>query len=77
MIICYNRNVLSRSVVSDSLQPHGLYVAHQAPLSMGFSRWALSINLDSCVMGNLFITCDLISGFMPGMAFNEIINLTL
>ena len=23
---------------SDSLQPHGLYVAHQAPLSMGFSR---------------------------------------
>ena len=28
----------SRSVVSDSLQPHGLYVAHQAPLSMEFSR---------------------------------------
>ena len=28
----------SRSVVSDSLQPHGLYVAHQAPLSMGFCR---------------------------------------
>ena len=26
---------VSRSVVSDSLQPHG---AHQAPLSMGFSR---------------------------------------
>ena len=26
------------SVVSDSQQPHGLYVAHQAPLSMGFSR---------------------------------------
>ena len=23
---------------SDSLQPHGPYVAHQAPLSMGFSR---------------------------------------
>ena len=28
-------SVLSRSVVSDSLQPH---VAHQAPLSMGFSQ---------------------------------------
>ena len=28
----------SRSVVSDSLRPHGLYVAHQAPPSMGFSR---------------------------------------
>ena len=26
------------SVMSNSLQPHGLYVAHQAPLSMGFSR---------------------------------------
>ena len=29
---------LSRSVVFDSLQPHGLYIARQAPLSMGFSR---------------------------------------
>ena len=29
--------VLSCSVVSDSLRPHGL-LAHQAPLSMGFSR---------------------------------------
>ena len=30
--------VLSRSVMSDSLQSHGLYVDCQAPLSMGFSR---------------------------------------
>ena len=30
--------LLSRSVVSDSLQPHRLYTNHQAPLSMGFSR---------------------------------------
>ena len=30
--------VLSRSLLSDSLQFHGLYVACQAPLSMGFSR---------------------------------------
>ena len=28
----------SRSVVSDSLRPHGLYVAYQTPPSMGFSR---------------------------------------
>ena len=28
----------SRSVMSDSLWPHGLYVAYQAPPSMGFSR---------------------------------------
>ena len=28
----------SRSVVSDSSRPHVLYVAQQAPLSMGFSR---------------------------------------
>ena len=26
------------SVVSDSLQPHGLYVAHQAPVSMGVPK---------------------------------------
>ena len=30
--------VLSHSVVSDSLQLHGLYVALQLPSSMGFSR---------------------------------------
>ena len=29
--------VLSHSVMSNSLQPHVLYIAHQAPLSMGFS----------------------------------------
>ena len=29
---------VGHSVVSDSLPPHGLYVACQAPLSMGFSR---------------------------------------
>ena len=29
--------VLSHSVMSDSLWPHELYVAHQAPPSMGFS----------------------------------------
>ena len=29
------------SVLSNSLQPHGLYVAHQAPLSMGFSAGIL------------------------------------
>ena len=30
--------MLSPSFVSDSLQPHGLYVAHQAPLSTTLSR---------------------------------------
>ena len=30
--------VLSCSVMSNSLQPHGLCVARQAPLSMGFCR---------------------------------------
>ena len=29
---------VSCSVMSDSLQPHGLYVAYQSSLSMGFSR---------------------------------------
>ena len=30
--------MLSHSIVSDSLRPHVLYVAHQALLSLGFSR---------------------------------------
>ena len=30
--------VLGHSPVPDSLQPYGLYVAHQVPLFMGFSR---------------------------------------
>ena len=29
---------VSGAVVSDSLRPHGLSVAHQAPRFMGFSR---------------------------------------
>ena len=31
-------HVLSHSVVSNSLQPHGLYVAHRATMSMEFSK---------------------------------------
>ena len=34
LLVC----VVIHSVVSDSLWPHGLYVAHQAPLCMGFSK---------------------------------------
>ena len=37
--------VLSHSVVSDSVRPHGLYVAHQAPLPTGFSRQEYSSGL--------------------------------
>ena len=33
----FNKWKWSRSVVSDSLRPHGLYVAYQTPPSMGFS----------------------------------------
>ena len=29
---------ISLLVMLDSLRPHGLYLAHQAPLSMGFPR---------------------------------------
>ena len=36
--LCYNCAVLSRSAVSDSLRPRGLYVAHKVPLFMEFSR---------------------------------------
>jgi len=36
--VAFYKNELDCSCISDSLWPHGLYVAHQAPLSMGFSR---------------------------------------
>ena len=36
---------VTHSVVSDSVQPHGLYVAHQAPLPTGFSRQEYSSGL--------------------------------
>ena len=38
-IYIHTHTYLVASVVSDSVWPHGLYIAHQAPLSMGFSRW--------------------------------------
>ena len=34
----YIHTMLSHSVMPDSLPPYGLYVAHQAPLSVGVSR---------------------------------------
>ena len=45
--------VLSHSVMSDSLQPNGLYVVHQAPLSMGFSRQEHWSGLPFSPPGNL------------------------
>ena len=41
------------SVVFDSLWPHGLYVAHQTPLSMGFSRQEYWSELPCPPPGNL------------------------
>ena len=37
-LITIESESVSHSVMSDSLQPHRLYVACQAPLSMEFSR---------------------------------------
>ena len=45
--------VLSRSVTSDSLQPHGLHAAHQAPLSGGFSRKEYWSGLPCLLPGDL------------------------
>ena len=44
---------ISRSIMSDSLRPHGLYVARQAPLSMGFSRQEYWSGLPFLVPGDL------------------------
>ena len=43
----------NRSAVSNSLQLHGLYVAHQAPLSMGSSRQEYCSGLPCLFPGNL------------------------
>ena len=40
-------------VMSDSLRPHGLYIAHQAPLSMDFSRQEYWIRLPFPALGDL------------------------
>ena len=45
--------MLSRSVVSNSLWPHGLYVACQAPLSMEFSRQEYWTRLPFPILVNL------------------------
>ena len=45
--------MLSHSVMSDSLRPNGLYVVHQAPLSMGFSREEHWSGLPFLPSGNL------------------------
>ena len=37
-IFLISHTSISCFIVSSSLQPHGLYIACQAPLSMGFSR---------------------------------------
>ena len=39
--------------MSDSLRPHGLYVAHQTPLSMGFCRQEYWNGLSFPPPGNL------------------------
>ena len=44
---------VSQSVMSDSLQSHGLYVTHQAPLSMEFSRQEYWIGLPLPSPGDL------------------------
>ena len=48
----------SRSIVSDSLQPHGLYVARQASLSITNSRSLLKLrSIESVMPSNHLILC--------------------
>ena len=62
------------SVVSDSLRPHGLYVAYQGPLSIGFSRkeyWSrlpFPSPIPSCLLRDNFYTLPLSLSFaFPSM----------
>ena len=50
-------------VVSNSLQPHGLHVARQAPLSMGFSRQEYWSGLPFLLQG-IFLTQELNLGLL-------------
>ena len=45
--------LFSRKVASDGLGPHGLYVAHQALLSVGFPRQEYWNGLPFSTTGNL------------------------
>ena len=49
----------SRSVMSNSLWPHGLYLAYQVPPFMGFSRqeyWKIKVKINSLSRVWLFVT---------------------
>ena len=49
MFVC----VYTHSIISNSLQPHGLYIAHQAPLSIEFSRQEYWSRLPFPTLGDL------------------------
>ena len=53
-LVIHIHKSVSCSVVSDSLQPHGLYVARQAPPSMEFSRQEYWSGLPFPSPGDLF-----------------------
>ena len=56
------------SLVSNSLQPHGLYVAHQAPLFMGFSRQKCRSDLPCPPPGDLpYPEIKLVSPVSPAL----------
>ena len=55
----------SRSVVLDSLRPHGLHAAHQASLSITNSRSLLKlISIQSVMPSNHVILCQAASGYV-------------
>ena len=54
--------VLSRSVMSNSLRPHGLYVPYQAPLSLGILQARIRVGLHNLLQG-IFPT----QGSNPGL----------
>jgi len=54
--------VLSRSIMSNSLRPHGLYVPYQAPLSLGILQARIRVGLHNLLQG-IFPT----QGSNPGL----------
>ena len=64
--------VLSHSIMSDSLRPHGLYLAFQASLSMDFSSKNTGVSSYSLLQGNLPN-----SGIEPGFPALQVDSLHL
>ena len=72
LVLMTDYSPLSHSIMSDSLRPHGLYLAFQASLSMDFSSKNTGVSSYSLLQGNLPN-----SGIEPGFPALQVDSLHL